>query len=1018
MTLPIEIAQLPTIDTVQATTRLLVQDGVTGTPYQQTTVGAVFLDLIEQIGTGTVVAGDVVISGGTADLDQLIAASGTITDAKIIGGTGTFATGSISTLAVGGTLTVGTVAATSINAGTVDISSGKATLATGTITTGTVGTLISTTGTITTLNAGTITIGTGTGTLTTLNVTGTLDAGVGNVTKANIGTVDIKSGTAALQTLTADSGTITALSAPTLAVSGTVTAGHVAATSVTASGAIVGASGTITSINAGTVAVSGRVTAATGTITDATATTLAATGTATIGHAAVTTATVGTLVANAGTVTLAKATITDLAVTGLAASGTATVANLVGTVATIGTLTANSGTVTLGKATITDAVVTTGTVGTLIANAGTVSLAKGTITDLATGTVSVSGTATIANIAGTVINAGTITSSGAVSGASGTFTTASISTLAVSGTATVGTVSIDGNTTTEADKRWSLFGHVEADKNGAPIGWKEADGTHNFGLVKTTDFRATKGTITDATFPTATATIMNATTLDVDGNKSTAGDARWGLFGAVDTDKNGAPIAFKSIDGVYVFGAVRTGTLTLNNEPTASDHAVTKKYVDEASGGTSGAYTGIELEARDAQCMAQSMAVRDQTNATIATPCWEYSHVIHYGQSFAGAFGSSLISTTAGPDGTFSFGARPSTTDQGEEFIQAGSATIQDLTTSAGAEVPAIGMVNFLRRAQLFTYNLEADTTRQLVVNCAFKGGTALEDLSKGASPEYYAQIPDLMSKTHTAASTASYGVAAFCLLQGEANYSLEAADNTEAGYKASLLQIAEDMAADALTETSQTYPPGLFLCQTSSAWDAHAGDISSIGNAQLAAALETPNIYLVGPYYAYPDDGTNHLTSDGYRWLGQKFGQVVHKVLIQGQGWMPCHIKNAWFRGDKVLLEYHVPEPPLQVQPAYIESTPTTFDNRGFRLGDDEGAISITSIEVKKSSIVLTMARETTTADNPWVQYAGEATYDGAGNICDSDPTISYNVDSVSGDPYPLWNWAVGQRLTIVEDA
>lgn len=804
MTLPIEIAQLPTIDTVQPTTRLLVQDGVTGTPYQQTTVGAVFLDLIEQIGTGTVVAGDVVISGGTADLDQLIAASGTITDAKIIGGTGTFATGSISTLAVGGTLTVGTAAATTINAGTVDISSGKATLATG----------------------------------------------------------------------------------------------------------------------------------------------------------------------------------------------------------------------TLGKATITDAVVTTGTVGTLIANAGTVSLAKGTITDLATGTVSVSGTATIANIAGTVINAGTITSSGAVNGASGTLTTASIPTLAVSGTATVGTVSIDGNTATEADKRWSLFGHVETDKNGAPIGWKEADGTFNCGLVKTTDFRATKGTITDATFPTATATIMNATTLDVDGNKSTAGDARWGLFGAVDTDKNGAPVAFKSIDGVYVFGAVRTGTLTLNNEPTAADHAVTKKYVDEASGGTSGAYTGIELEARDAQCMAQSMAVRDQTNATIATPCWVNSHIIHFGQSFAGAFGSSLISTTAGPDGTFSFGARPSTTDQGEEFIQAGSATIQDLTTSAGAEVPAIGMVNFLRRAQLFSYNLEADTTRQLVVNCAFKGGTALEDLSKGASPEYYAQIPDLMSKTHTAAGSESYGVAAFCLLQGEANYSLEAADNTEAGYKASLLQIAEDMAADALTETSQTYPPGLFLCQTSSAWDAHAGDISSIGNAQLAAALETPNIYLVGPYYAYPDDGTNHLTSDGYRWLGQKFGQVIHKVLIQGQGWMPCHIKNAWFRGDKVLLEYHVPEPPLQVQPAYIESTPTTFTNRGFRLGDDEGAISITSIEVKKSSIVITMARETTTADNPWIQYAGEATYDGAGNICDSDPTLSYNVDSVSGDPYPLWNWAVGQRLTIVEDA
>ena len=60
MTLPIEIAQLPTLDTVQSTTRLLVQDGVTGTPYQQTTVGKVFLDLVDEIGTGTIVAGDVV----------------------------------------------------------------------------------------------------------------------------------------------------------------------------------------------------------------------------------------------------------------------------------------------------------------------------------------------------------------------------------------------------------------------------------------------------------------------------------------------------------------------------------------------------------------------------------------------------------------------------------------------------------------------------------------------------------------------------------------------------------------------------------------------------------------------------------------------------------------------------------------------------------------------------------------------------------------------------------------------
>lgn len=601
--------------------------------------------------------------------------------------------------------------------------------------------------------------------------------------------------------------------------------------------------------------------------------------------------------------------------------------------------------------------------------------------------------ATIDDLTSTVINAGTITGT----------------------TATLTTAITGGATAATADARWGLFGAVEVDSTGAAVGWSEADGTHSFGQVKTPDLIATKSTITTAVMESATATVMTAGTVSVSSNSTYAGDQRWGLFGALDVDATAQPFGFKAIDGVYVFGSVRTGTLTLNSEPTASDHAATKKYVDEASGGTSGAYTGIELEARDAQALAQSMAVRDQTNATIATPCWTYSHVIHYGQSFALGFGSSgLISTTAGPDGTFSFGSRPANTVATDVFTQSGAASLLDLTITAGAEVPAIGMVNFLRRSQLATYNLASDSTRQLVVNAAGKGGTALADLSKGATPtEYYGQLTDLMDKAHAAAGVSPYGIAGLCLLQGEQDYS---AGTSEATYKTTLETFATDFATDAKTETSQTYDPALFLCQTSSDWDS-GSDISAIGNAQLSAAQANANIYLIGPYYAYPDDGTKHLTSDGYRWLGEQFGKVLHKVLVKGEGWLPCHITAAWFRGDKVLLEYHVPEPPLQVQAVYLESTPTTFDNRGFRLGDDAGSITISAIEVKKSSIVITMARETSTAANPWVQYAGNATYDGAGNICDSDPAISYATDSVSGDPYPLWNWAVGQRLTIVED-
>jgi len=337
MSIPTEIAQLPTIDTVQSTTRLLVQDGVTGTPYQQTTVGAVFLDLIDEIGTGTVVAGDVLISGGTADLDLLIAAEGTITDATIIGGTGTFATGSIATLAVPGTLTVGLAAATTINAGTVDISSGKATLATAVITTGTVGTLTSTT-----INSGTVTVTTG---------------------------------------------TVTALSASTLGVSGTATVGHVIGTTGTITtgtvGTLTSTTGTIAALTATTatlgtlVANAGTVTLGKGTVTDLASTTLAASGTATIGHLAATTSTVGTLIANAGTVTLAKGTITDLATGTVSVSGTATIANIAGTVINAGTIT-SSGAVSGATGTFTTGSVPTLTVSGTV-TAGHVAATKATV---------------------------------------------------------------------------------------------------------------------------------------------------------------------------------------------------------------------------------------------------------------------------------------------------------------------------------------------------------------------------------------------------------------------------------------------------------------------------------------------------------------------------------------------------------------------------------------------------------------------------------------------------------------
>ena len=267
----IEIAQLETLATVSSSTRVLVQDGVAGTPYRQTTVGNLIAGLVDDIGVGTIVAGTVVIAAGTADLDVLSSTTADFGTVSIGGGTGTLSSLGVSGLVSGGTVTAGIGSFTTLNAGTVDLSSGKMVVATGSVTT-----LTATTGTVTALNTGTLTATGGTATLAS-----------GTITALNTGTLTATGGTAALS-----SGTITSATASTLAVSGTGTVG----TLVANAGTVTLGKGTITDAAAATLAVSGTATAATLVGTVANITTLTATtGTVTTFNSPTLTATTGTM---------------------------------------------------------------------------------------------------------------------------------------------------------------------------------------------------------------------------------------------------------------------------------------------------------------------------------------------------------------------------------------------------------------------------------------------------------------------------------------------------------------------------------------------------------------------------------------------------------------------------------------------------------------------------------------------------------------------------------------------------
>lgn len=177
-----EIAALPTATSVSSADRILLQQGVQGTPNTQATVGKLVQGVLDEIGSGTVVVGDVIITGGTATLDVLDATVATLGTVDISGGTGTLSSLGVTGLVNAGTVTAGIGAFTTLNAGTI---------------TGTITNLNATNATLANIAGETLAV---TGTATIANLVGTV-ANVGTVTATNLnstsGTIAALTGTTA-----------------------------------------------------------------------------------------------------------------------------------------------------------------------------------------------------------------------------------------------------------------------------------------------------------------------------------------------------------------------------------------------------------------------------------------------------------------------------------------------------------------------------------------------------------------------------------------------------------------------------------------------------------------------------------------------------------------------------------------------------------------------------------------------------------------------------------------------------
>lgn len=474
-----------------------------------------------------------------------------------------------------------------------------------------------------------------------------------------------------------------------------------------------------------------------------------------------------------------------------------------------------------------------------------------------------------------------------------------------------------------------------------------------------------------------------------------------------------------------------------------ADLADTKPVVQEAVD---------DIVQRNAKNLAASAAVLGSFNSEVQRPTAKYNHILMFGQSLSTSNEGWPVLSKIAVDGNLMWGmsTRPNGryvanfTPIGNSLLNPlkavvqsddGSAILTDAQVAALApgagnegEGAEVAMTNFARKQFLQHHCLAADPSRLFVTSSCGVSGRTVEQLSKGANPEFYLRLVQAARGVKNIANTegATYCIPAIVWMQGEFNYISDRGGNTtKASYKAQLLAQSALWKADIVQAIAdQTAPPAIITYQTGASFTRDDNDLS-IGMAQWELSQEQPNWYMASPYYPYTDK-SGHLDPNGYRWLGHQLGKVFHRVVTLGQKWKPLSPSNVTISGTEVLIDFHVPCPPLVWDKPYVNLIATDYVDKGFRVKDNAGVIPIRSVSIVADTVVKIVLASVPSA-GARVQYASHTASQGNGCLRDSDATVAMdkyqynagtgqyaaaNIAALVDKPYPLHNWCIAFSL------
>ena len=269
-------------------------------------------------------------------------------------------------------------------------------------------------------------------------------------------------------------------------------------------------------------------------------------------------------------------------------------------------------------------------------------------------------------------------------------------------------------------------------------------------------------------------------------------------------------------------------------------------------------------------------------------------------------------------------------------------------------------------------------------------------------------------------ASNIPYRVPAVTVIHGESDEQYNVTATQYAGY---LVEFQNDYNNDVKSVTSQSDDVIMFTDQMSS-WSHYSKVVPSTALGQWIAARDNPSkIVLVTPKYILDYADGVHLRKYSYRRLGEYYGKVMKKVLVDKQPWLPLSPSLITISGNVITAKFNVPVAPLA-----FDSTAVDFQaNNGFEYYDNSNSATILSVTISAPDKVQITLSTTPTGSNKRLRYAYTATLtslSGAhitgspkGNLRDSDTTPSYyqdgNVPAAMGNL--LRNWCISFDEPIV---